>query len=338
MRAFRRGALAALLVAGCSGASDPPPQSSCGTGPAEPIEDATPSPIVSGQGHPSAVAATDRLVFFADEGAQGASGSGGVWRYDEDTKNLRRIATGDRVIGLAVDANDVYWSDAGSSGPGGVYAGSIASGTIDQPRKLADRAYERFLVANGTLFAAADGAVVAISVDFPDTPSTMAQLSPGERVTSLAIDQDHLYFAVAGEGGTRIDRTGLGGGLLETVVEAPAGGDGLAIAGSTLVYAADAKDGCGDAELDTVSPGGGETRLLAPAQRKPIVGPISDGRAFYWVTTAADGTQSLHAALADGSTRGRLATGLVGVTGLAIDEAGIWIASGLSGSVSRVSP
>lgn len=186
------------------------------------IEPPSSSPIriaqvpLQGNGEP-AVTAFGRIASFGDSVYWATETPTAVWRAKADGSQAvaEQVASGDRPIGVAVDATHVYWSDYG--------ARQILRKTKDPLSATAEVFAEtngnptEIVLANGVVHWVTDnnGAVQSKATDAaPSAPPFTTTVDAQAVAKSLAVDDEFVYWTVymnsEGKGEVRRAHLGMG--------------------------------------------------------------------------------------------------------------------------------
>lgn len=256
----------------------------------------------------------------ANGGGSGASGGSVTPSCAGSGTPLMLATDSSRVVGLAVDATNVYWLDAEGNvrkvpkcggtattlaNAGSARAGSLGAFTID-----ATRAY--WVAGANDLFAV------------PLSGGTPVTLASGMDTLGLTVKGPELYSVSH----SFVVRLSVDGGTPSKLAESSTYAPGLPAADDANVY------WVGDGVFSAPRAGGTATTLATA--RDVATGLAIDDANVYWCDSSAPAAPMMRTPKAGGQSM-TLATNQFGATGFATDGHDVyWTLGGTSGAVVRV--
>lgn len=222
-------------------------------------------------------------------GSGGSSGAGGAMPGNA-TMLFDAAGSGVNPWGIAVDANNVYFSDA--QGPNGKVfrvpldgsgAAELANGQSSPSAILVDGSDVYFITSDALMKVPAAGGPVQKVAD-----------AENATYSGLAVDADHIYWTDYTSPG-RTMRIAKAGGPPEMLASGDGYPSGIAVAGGQVYWAV-----LSDNEIRQVPAAGGMAGVFAANQNAPRWGFASDGVSLYWLTEGDFPMHLMKAPLAGG--------------------------------------
>jgi hypothetical protein len=301
------------------------------------------TPIAQGQNSPYRVAVGGGHVYWTDQ--QGGTVSGApvdavAKTVDGGETTILVSGLTGQLGGIAVDSNNVYFTDTVGCDPTSVVLSVPLSGGTpttlagDQlnPTSITVDSKNVYWTSYGS---GANGLVESVPVG-GGTATTIAsaQVFPGD----IAVDDTNVYWSVAGANPLlgAILKAPIGGGTAVTLAsnqDAPAG---LAVTGGNVYWGS-----AGGGYIASAPVGGGSTTTVV-AMAAPVE-LAADSTAIYWTDEGmTTGTDAVNALPLSGDMVVQLAGQRDGVAGIAVDATSVyWAETGGgagNGNIMRVTP